>query len=270
MTMRVPIDVTQRLYGMVEHDRPRPNRLHLLLRDADVEPTHLSGLRWWSAGGTTLAIAGWLAIGPAWAIGAGVIMVVVPALVLVQWSGRRHRRVLDALPDWLDMVGRSLRSGSSFRQALIEAYQSTSGPLAHEMESLVAALEAGSPISAALAQLVDAVPGAEMRLVVAALALASENEAGVGPALAGVNQALRDRAALRDEIVGLTSQATASMYALVFLPAGFLGFDGLAGGTALAFLLGRPLGRLCLAAGCLLNVVGWVWMRLAIQKRLST
>lgn len=263
------VDTVRRLYAQVESSASAPGRFQRVLRDADVQPTHLTGLRWWGIGGVMLALAGWLVVGPAWAVGTCLVLVSLPALVLVRWSGRRHRRILDALPEWLEMVGRSLRSGCSFRQALVEAHGTVDGPLADELGPLVSSVRVGDPISSALARLVDALPRTEVRLVAASLALASENEAGIGSALDGVTQSLRDRMALRDEVVGLATQATSSMHALVFLPAGFLAFDGLAGGSALAFLLGDPRGRLCLASGCALNVAGWVWMRLAIRHRFS-
>lgn len=260
-------DPVLRLHGQTKTELGFAQRA---IRNADLHQTHLEALRWWAGGGAALALAGSIALGPAWLVSAGLVIVAVPSLVLVKWSGRRHRRIVDGLPEWLDMVARSLRSGSSFRLALVEAHESAAGPLALELRPLVDAIQAGEPVAESLSQFVEAVPGAEVRLVAASLALASDNEAGMGRALAGVNQSLRDRAALRDEVVGLASQATASMHALVFLPVGFVAFDALAGGSALAFLFGKSLGRVCLIAGCVLNVIGWVWMRLTIQRRLPS
>lgn len=270
MARRPTASTLHRLYGPTDPPDTSLIRAQRVLRDADLQPAHLSALRWWAGGGAALALIGSVMVGPAWAVGVGLVLVTIPVLVLVKWSGRRHRRIVAALPDWLDMVARSLRSGSSFRRALVEGHGSVVGPLAVELRPLVDSVRVGDPISTSLNRFVEAVPGAEGRLVAASLALASDNEAGMGRALAGVNQSLRDRATLRDEVVGLAAQATASVHALVFLPAGFLAFDALAGGSAVAFLAGHPLGRVCLVSGCFLNIAGWVWMRLAIQRRLPS
>lgn len=277
MSRVAPIDVARRLHGReaaASSGAAGPGSaagrgwLHGVVVGADIEQVHRAGLRWWLAGGFTLAMMGRVLVGPAFALGVCVAVLLGPIVMLVRWSGRRHRRVVAELPLWLEMIDRSLRSGSSFRQALRESHEGIEGPLRQELTPVLSSLAGGSPLSAVLGQLVDSVPGTEIRLVAASLSLAAENEAGVGRALAGVSQALRDRAALRDEVVGTTAQAAASMHALVLLPVAFLGFDGLVGGSTLTFLVAQPLGRLCLVVGCTLNIAGWVWMRLTIRRRL--
>jgi len=260
--------VMQRLYH--EPSPESGSRMSRRLRDADVTSEHLTGLRWWVGGGLGLStgvalMVGWVA---ASAVLVGVAM--VPALVVAARSGHRQTRIVGELANFTDTMGRSLRSGASFRQALVESHNTTSPVLAELLDPVVQQARSGGDISPALTGMVRSLPVREVRLVAATLAVGSEHDTGIGQALAGVTETLRNRAALRDEVAGLATQALASMRALLILPPGFLLFDHVIGGTALGFLFSTAIGRLCLAAGCGLNVVGWWWMKWVIRRRFPT
>ena len=176
--------------------------------------------------------------------------------------------MVDALPELIDVLARSLRSGASLDQALREARADARPVIAAELDTLLSDLDLGVPARSALRSWVQRSPAAEVRVVAASLAIASENEAGTSHALAGVGQALRDRAALAQEIRSQAAQAVVSMQAMVLLPFGLVLVDALGSRTRLQFLTAEPLGQACLASALTLTCIGWIWMHSIVRRRL--
>ena len=240
------------------------------LSAACVTDDHLAGLvAWLAGGGFVVTLAGAL---HSWAGAscAAVVLILVPAGAIARRRGERQRRIIAALAEFIDSLGRSLRSGATFSQSLAEGALEAPQELAEELDSVIEAIRRGQSVPDALASWVDRWPRSQVRLVSATLALASENESGAVQALGGVAQSLRDRDALAGEVRALTSQATTSLRALVLLPIGFLSIDVAAGQGSIAFLLRTELGRVCLGAGIVLNLLGWIWMRKLIDRQVRT
>ena len=81
----------------------------------------------------------------------------------------RHRRLLAALPDALDLLAVSVGAGRGAAAGLEQIARSGEGPLAEEMRLAVAEISCGVPLGAALASLRGRVPGGEMARLIAAI-----------------------------------------------------------------------------------------------------
>jgi tight adherence protein B len=235
--------------------------------EADLTDDHLSALVLWLGFGAAISGALLALVGMAQSLVMGAAIVVIPLVVARHWAGRRTRRLVAALPDVVDMIGRSLRSGASLAQALREAAADGPSTVGGELAVVVGGVGRGQPTPQALQAWVERMPRPEVRIVAAALALASRNEAGTTRALDGVGHSLRDRAALTAEIRSQSAQAAASMQALVLLPALFLGIDAIGSQGTVRFLTREPLGQVCLVAAVVLDVVGWLWMAAITRRR---
>jgi tight adherence protein C len=82
---------------------------------------------------------------------------------------RRHRRLLRALPDALDLLAVSAGSGRGPAAGIEQLARAGEGPLAEELRLAVAELSCGVPLGAALEGLRTRVPGSEMATLVAAI-----------------------------------------------------------------------------------------------------
>lgn len=82
---------------------------------------------------------------------------------------RRHRRLVAALPDALDLLAVSAASGRGPAAGLEQLARAGEGALAEELRLTVAELSCGTSLSAALASLRTRVPGAELARLVAAI-----------------------------------------------------------------------------------------------------
>ena len=268
-----PSSAVHRLHHS-EHDRgERPRLVHpsihplidRVLVGAEIDRGHVVAVGLWFSVGSLVVMVAWVLLGPAAAASALGVVVAAPIVVLVRRLGRRDRRLVEGLPDMVDMIARSLRSGLSLSHALVETAVAAPPPAGEELSRVVNDVRSGHSLTAAIFSWVERSGSFEVRAVGAAIAVAASNETGATRALDGVSQSLRDRQALDAEIRALTSQSSASTRALVGLPAAFLAFDALAGRHALRYLFGQPFGRLCFAVAVCLEALGWWWMRSIVK-----
>lgn len=213
---------------------------------------------WLALSAVLVALAA--AAGPALAVVALAASAGLPAVALVVLGGRGDRALEAALPESLEGVARSLRSGGSLRQAVGEAAGSVGGVLAHDLSRVAAEVAAGAPLASALGAWEQRRPLPGVRLAVAALALGAETGGAHARAVDGVAETLRSRLAVAGEVRALSSQARASALVIVLAPLCFSGFAAVTDERTAAFLFRTPLGLLCLLGGLALDTTGAVWM----------
>jgi tight adherence protein C len=153
------------------------------------------------------------------AIGMPAAGFLVPDALLEREARRRHRRLVGALPDALDLLAVSSTSGRSPVAGFAEIARTGSGPLADELRMTVAEVGCGQPLAEALRSLRERVPGGEL----AALCAAIERSRRLGSPLA--EQLRRQSSALRrDQRRGVEERAARAapkiqlIVALVLVP----------------------------------------------------
>lgn len=103
-------------------------------------------------------------------------------------------------------------------------------------------------------------PAPGVRLLVAAASLGHEAGGAQARALDQVAATLRERLALQRETRALASQARASAALMVVAPVGFAAFTAATDAEVLGFLVGTPVGLVCLAVAVVLDALGALWM----------
>jgi tight adherence protein C len=116
---------------------------------------------------------------------------VLPDALLERQARRRHRRLLAALPDALDLLAIGSAAGRSPAAGFAEIARAGSGPFTDELRVAVAELDCGLPLAEALAALRARVPGSELATLCASI----ERSRRLGSPLA--DQLRRQAAALR-------------------------------------------------------------------------
>lgn len=116
---------------------------------------------------------------------------VLPEALLERAARRRHRRLLAALPDALDLLAIGSAAGRSPAAGFAEIARAGSGPLAEELRVTVAELECGCSLADALGELRRRIPGSE----IATLCASIERSRRLGSPLA--DQLRRQSASLR-------------------------------------------------------------------------
>lgn len=216
-----------------------------------------------TAGGCVLCLA---VGGPALAVLAAVALILGPVVALRVSAGRGARLLEASLPELLEHIARSLRSGTALLGALGEAGRDLPGALGADVRSVVREVEAGAALTHALDRWGDRRPLPAVGLVVAALALGAETGGAQAQALDGLATTLRDRLAVAAEVRALSSQARLSALVITAAPVGFAVFAASADPRSADFLLRTPLGLGCLTAGLLLDGVAAWWMHRLTRK----
>jgi tight adherence protein C len=102
-------------------------------------------------------------------VGLPVAGFLLPNVLRERRARQRHRRLVAALPDALDLLAVSAGSGRGPAAGIEQLARAGEGPLAEEMRLTVAELSSGVPLGTALASLRGRVRGSELATLVAAI-----------------------------------------------------------------------------------------------------
>jgi tight adherence protein B len=137
---------------------------------------------------------------------AGLVALLLPAAFARAWRRRRRTRLLAQLPDALDLMAASLRSGLSLVPAIEHLATHQPQPLGQEFLLVVRRQRLGRPLEEALDALRERVGGREVALFAAAVAVARELGGNLSDVLARLAATLREQQAIERKIIALTAQ----------------------------------------------------------------
>ncbi|MEY2469139.1 MAG: tight adherence protein [Actinomycetota bacterium] len=217
--------------------------------------------RWWRRAGLAAALAGLLLAGPvlaAIALGAVAALPVVAASVM---HARAEASYDTNLAQFLDAVGRSIRSGGSIASAIDEAAAVARGAVASDTRRVAAGVQRGQPITRALDSWIRTRERGSVRLAVGALGLAVETGGPPARVIEEVSSALRQRQQLEGEARALAAQARLSALVVGLAPIAFAALTCITDRKNAHLLFGTPIGLACVTVGLILDALGALWMR---------
>jgi tight adherence protein B len=217
-----------------------------------------SAWRWWLR--MVCAALALAAVVPALGLVSITLAVGAPALVL---GLRRHRlddRLVVLMPELLESVASSCRSGATVLDGLREAARPATA-MAAEVAPVLHGVGAGLPLVEALDQWSRAHRLPAVRLAGTSLATAAGAGGPAAQVLDRVAAGMRAEVAVAAEAAALASQARLSGWVIALAPLAFAALGGAADGRTAAFLLRSPAGALCLAGGLALDGLGAAWMQ---------
>jgi tight adherence protein B len=160
----------------------------------------------------------WLVLLPAAAVGWQ-----LPRSYL-RWSGRRRLNKLDnQLPDILNILAGSIRTGSSLLQALERIAREAEEPSRSEYLRVVRAISLGSPLETALLGLSERMPTEDVDMLVTAIGIQQQTGGNLGQILDLIATTVRERHRILREIEVLSATQRASALLLALLPLGIIG-----------------------------------------------
>lgn len=178
---------------------------------------------------------------------------------LASWRQRRvagRPPTARAVADWCDELARSIRSGSTLRDAL-RTVDAGDPAVGRALAPLGLAIDRGASVTEAVRRV--APPGQHLALALSVVGTASRIG---GPSAAAIDRtamALRRRAAEVDDRSTQAAQARLSTHVLTALP--ILMLAVLAATDAdVRTVVASPIGAGCIGAGLTLNLIGWWWM----------
>jgi Flp pilus assembly protein TadB len=235
----------------------------------------LAGIAWrpaeWVLAGTGLSVG--LALALTVVIGNPVIGAVVG--VLAGWQamrfalsfriGRRRAKFSEQLPDILQFLAGSLRSGFSLTQGLDAAVREDTQPVSGEFSRALADSRIGVEIEDALDQVADRMESADLRWTVIAVRIQREVGGNLAEVLGNTVDTMRERAQLRRHVKALSAEGRLSAYILVGLPIFVAGWLFLVRRSYIRVLYTTTAGIVLLIFAIVMIVAGAFWMRAMIK-----
>ena len=190
--------------------------------------------------------------------------------VLVGWLGtkfylkfmikRRCSAFASQLPDTLQLIASSLRSGFSLMQALDAIVREGSEPASAEFSRALSDGRLGVNIDDALDTVAERMQCADLTWVVMAIRISREVGGNLAEVLMTTVGTMRERATVRRQVKALSAEGKLSGFILVGLPIGITAFLFLTRPDYLRPLYTDPLGWAMLVGAVISMCIGSWWM----------
>ena len=191
------------------------------------------------------------------ALGAGII----PLMVASVQRQRRFSKFEELFPDALDLLARSVRAGHAFTSGFELIADEMPEPLAEEFRTTYDQQNLGLPLGDALQNLIERVPGEDVRLFVTALQIQRESGGNLAEILDNLSEVIRERFKLYRHIKVCTAEGRMSLYFLMGLPVVTGMFMYLTNPDYMTPLIEEPLGHQLLQVAVALQIVGYFVIR---------
>ena len=195
--------------------------------------------------------------------GAGVAM--APYSMLKSRQQKRRRMLSLQLPDALDMLSSSLRSGFALLRAMQVIRSQMHPPIAEEFGRVVDEVQYGIPVDEALDNLVLRTGNYDLELIVAAV----QTQLAVGGNLAeifgNIAEMIRERVRLLGELSAASAEGRLSAGILMAMPFAMALMVSVMNPGYLTPLFHQKLGLILVGVGVALMVVGGLVMRKLID-----
>lgn len=156
-----------------------------------------------------------------------IICYLLPLQFIRITRSRRQAAFTSQLPDALDVIVRSLRSGHPVPTAMGLVGREMPDPVGTEFGITIDEMTYGLDMSRALQNLAVRVGVADLSLLVTAVSLQSQSGGNLSEVLQNLSKVLRDRFQLRRKVRSISAEGRYSAYGLTILP-------GLIGGVIFA------------------------------------
>ena len=185
----------------------------------------------------------------------------LPAFIVQMLRVRRIHKINEGLEQMVSMVSNSLKAGFGLLQSLEQASQQLSPPLSSELARVVHETEVGATLEDALTDLAERVESYDLDMTVTAILIQRTVGGNLAEVLDNVGHTIRERVRIEGEVNTLTTQKKLSGIVIALLPMGlallFFAIDP----DYMSLLFTHAAGRILLATGVLLDVLGLLVIR---------
>lgn len=232
--------------------------------------------------GSSLRAAEWLLIRAGVSVGAAVLLALllpwwcgVPVGLLAGWLGsaqylrmrasRRTRAFADQLPDALQLVVGSLRSGFSLPQAVDALVREGADPVAGELGRALAETRLGGDLQDALERVGERNASQDMQWLVMAIRIQREVGGNLSEVLETAVATMRERGRLARHVRALSAEGRLSALILLGMPIVLAAWMFVFRREYLRPLYTEPMGLAMLIGSVVLVAIGGLWLRKLVQ-----
>jgi len=213
---------------------------------------------WSLVAALTALLGGWLAL---------LVVLLVPPVLLrmyMLWQyGRRLQRMVGQMPQFLDHVVRSLKSGRTLGDGMLLSMQSCQQPLHGAMERTHNAVQRGMPLAEAMQDFAELYERDEFHILAMGVAVNQRYGGNASELLTNLIGMIRDRERAARQLRALTGETRISALVLGCLPLAMGGYIFLSNPQMLLNMWEQSGGRMVLLVAFGLQVVGsWLLWRM--------
>ncbi len=191
---------------------------------------------------------------------AGLLMALVPWVLLRRRQEKRSRQFEVQLPDALELLTNSLRSGYSLQAGMEFVGKETSAPLGPEITRFYEEQRLGIDVRTALVAMQERIGTDDARMFVTALLLQRETGGNLAELLMSISAIIRERLTFRGQVATLTAEPKASARVLAGMPFVMFGILYLMNPEYMQPLLTTPAGHLAIGYALASVVIGYLLM----------
>ncbi len=210
-------------------------------------------------------LLGGLLVGAVWGLVVAGVLALVPWVVLKHLADRRTKAFTEQLPDMLQLLGTSLRSGFSVLQGIESVSRQVGDPIGKELRHVVAEARLGRPLADALQEVADRVRSEDFSWVVSAIAIQREIGGNLAELLDIVSDTMLARARIRREARTLTAEGRLGAIIISVLPVAIGIFVWANNPSYLRPLFHSTAGEVMFYGAIGLMVAGILWLRKIVQ-----
>lgn len=243
--------------GLLQHLERRLARARLRVRPAEALFLYAVAL----VVGILLGLVG----GLVWAVVALVVVAIAPWAALEALARRRVNAFVAQMPDMLQLLATTLRSGFSLLQGLDQVSQQLSDPIGEEIRPAVAEARLGRSIVDALGEVASMIGNRDFRWVVAAIGIQREVGGNLAELLDTVADTMTERQRLRREAQTLSAEGRIGAIIISIMPAAIGLFVYAVNPGYIHPLFHSAIGEIFFYGSIALAVVGILWTRKIVQ-----
>ena len=202
-----------------------------------------------------------------WSVLASMAMGALPLLYVRRARTRRLNKIEQQLPDAIDLIGRAIRAGHAFTNALQMAGDELPQPIGGEFRILFDEVNYGTAMNDALLNLANRIPSLDLKYVVIAVLIHRESGGNLAEMLDNLSSIIRARLKLLGAIRVLSAEGRLSAWVLGLLPFGTAFMLHLVNPGFMSLLWTDPAGNTMLYIMAVLMLFGFLWMRKIIRIR---
>jgi tight adherence protein B len=210
-------------------------------------------------------VLGLLLGGVFWGIGTGAVVGVVPWFVLDYLAVKRRDQFTAQLPDMLQLLATTLRSGFSILQGLDTVARQIRDPAGGYMRTVVREARLGRPLIDALSDVARRIRSDDFEWVVQAIAIQREVGGNLAELLDIVADTMNARARLRREVRTLTAEGRIGAIIISILPIAIGLFVWAVNPDYIIPLFHSTSGEIAFYGSIVLGVLGIAWIRQIVR-----
>ena len=219
-----------------------------------------------AASGALAGLAiGLVAFGPLGGILIAAAALIVPRVILTMRVDRRRAAFGEQLEGTLLLLSSSLRAGYGLVQSVSTVAGEAAAPTSEEFNRIVVETRLGRDLVESMGAIADRMQSQDFRWVVQAVDIQRTVGGDLAEVLDTAAATIRERNQIRRQIKALSAEGRISAYILIAVPFVITGFLTFVTPGFIEPLFERTVGRIMLAAGIILMIIGIIWIRRIIK-----